>query len=651
MMQHKRSPNLFDLKGTLHRNPLVVAPHTRVSEAIALMNQKQQSNSADCILVVAAEEIIGIFTKTDVVRLVATGVDLATTTMDAVMTQPVITLRQSPSGTSNNIESIWSIMQQHSVSYIPLLSDRQELIGVIDSHSLLQSLKSLESESTLREGNLDEWQQAQEKLHTSQTLLAKAEKIAKIGSWEYNHQTNQRSWSAELFHILGFSSYLEGQDRPKTTCSIPSCAEILHHVHPEDRLLVKNTLRQGHQQGKPWQLNYRLLLPNGTVKYLESRGEPTVDRQGKVLKVLETIMDVSDRIKAEKSLQRSEEQLKLITDALPILIAYIDNQQRYRYNNRTYETWFGKPRSTLLGLHIRELVGEESYQTMLPYIETALSGKAVTFEIQSPSSIKNGNAYWMNATYIPDLDSKGEIAGFFSMIDDITERKEIERMKSEFISVASHEMRTPLTAVHGVVKLLCSGRLGCLSPPVQEMANIALRNSDRLLRLIDDVLDIERMESGKETIDKEQCDSADLIQQAIDTMASMAQKHQVVIETKLNSQKLWVDRDRIVQTLTNLLSNAIKFSAANSKICITSQLQGNEVLFAIQDRGRGIAADKRETIFERFQQIDASDSRHHGGTGLGLAICRHIIEQHGGKIWVESVCGKGSTFFFTLPQS
>ena len=487
--------------------------------------------------------------------------------------------------------------------------------------------------------DITERQQAEEKLQASQTLLAKAEKIAKIGSWEYNLASQKLTWSEELFKILGFTGSL----------SIPSRAEILQRIHPEDRLLVENTLSEGHNQGRPWQFNYRWILPSGTIKYLESRGEPTIDSQGKVLKVWGTIMDISERIQAEKSLQRSEEQLKLITDALPVLIAYIDKNQRYLYNNRTYETWFSKTRSSLLGLHIKELFGENNYQKMLPYIQTALSGKAVTFEIQPTNA--SGNSYWMNATYIPDFDAEGEVKGFFSMVDDITSRKEIEQMKSEFISVASHEMRTPLTAIHGVIKLLCAGRLGNLSPAGEEMVNMALRNSERLVRLIDDVLNLERMELGRDTIQKQKCDSADLIQQAVEIVRPMAQDNQIDIEINAKSIELWVDRDRVLQIFTNLLSNAIKFSAAGSKVWITSQQQNQNVLFTVKDRGRGIPQDKLETIFERFQQVDASDSRNKGGTGLGLAICRHIVEQHGGKIWAESSYGRGSNFFFTLPRS
>ena len=478
-----------------------------------------------------------------------------------------------------------------------------------------------------------------EKLQASKALLAKAEKIAKIGSWEYNHQSDRRSWSEELFNILGFD-----KNEP-----IPSCQEILERVHPEDLLLVKKTLRAGHKKGQAWELNYRLLLPGRTIKYVESRGEPTVDSEGEVLRVLETIMDVSDRVRAEKSQQRSQEQLELITDALPILIAYIDKEQRYRYNNRTYETWFGKSRSSSIGLPMKQLVGEKNYQKMLPYIEMALAGKKVTFETQLTAD--NGSSYWISATYIPDFAAEGEVKGFFSMVEDITERKAVEQMKSEFISIASHEMRTPLTSIHGVIKLLSANRLGELTKQGKVMADMALRNSDRLVHLVGDILDLERMESGRDEITRTTCDSLKLIQQAIDTVSSMAKEQQITLETNTRSIEFSGDRDRLTQALINLLSNAIKFSPVNSKVAIAARLQEDNVLFSVRDKGRGIPADKLENIFERFQQVDASDSRKKGGTGLGLAICRHIIKQHGGKIWVDSIYGEGSTFFFSIPLS
>ncbi|MGK7895362.1 MAG: ATP-binding protein [Xenococcus sp. (in: cyanobacteria)] len=244
---------------------------------------------------------------------------------------------------------------------------------------------------------------------------------------------------------------------------------------------------------------------------------------------------------------------------------------------------------------------------------------------------------------------QGEVSGTMSIGLDITERYAIEKIKAEFISIASHEMRTPLTSIHGVIQLLESGRLGDLSSRGKEMLKIAHRNTNRLICLLNDVLDLERMESQKDHIEKQCCNSAELITQALETMSYMVQKHQVMIETNSESIEIWADPDRILQTLTNLISNAIKFSNIGDKIWITAQQQDKEILFSVKDQGRGIPSEQLETIFERFHQVDATDSRKKGGTGLGLAICRSIVEKHGGKIWVESVFGQGSSFYFKLP--
>jgi signal transduction histidine kinase len=232
---------------------------------------------------------------------------------------------------------------------------------------------------------------------------------------------------------------------------------------------------------------------------------------------------------------------------------------------------------------------------------------------------------------------------------DISDRKAIERMKDEFISVVSHELRTPLTSLHSALKILSTGRLGTLSADGQQLLEIADENTERLVRLVNNVLDLQRIEAGEVTLDKQVCNAADLMVQATEVMQLMAEQHGVKFINQPQNIQLWVDSDYILQALTNLLSNAIKFSSSGGMVWLTVESQVSEVLFQIRDEGQGIPDDKLESIFERFQQVDSSDSRKKGGTGLGLAICRKIIEQHGGKIWAESALGQGSRFAFTLP--
>ncbi|MDZ8189631.1 MAG: ATP-binding protein [Nostoc sp. ChiSLP02] len=250
--------------------------------------------------------------------------------------------------------------------------------------------------------------------------------------------------------------------------------------------------------------------------------------------------------------------------------------------------------------------------------------------------------------------------------NDITERK---RLENEFISLVSHELRTPLTSTMGALDLLGAGQLGTLTQQGQKVLSIATTNTERLMRLVNDILDLERMKSGKIFMRKAKCNVAELLITSTEAMQAMADKFQVELIVNPLTIELWADSDRLLQTLTNLISNAIKFSEPGDRVWISAILSeyktaespgnghsiapqtypGNYVLITIQDEGRGIPEDKLQIIFERFQQVDASDSRNKGGTGLGLAICRNIVQQHNGKIWVQSNLGEGSTFYVLLP--
>lgn len=360
------------------------------------------------------------------------------------------------------------------------------------------------------------------------------------------------------------------------------------------------------------------------------------------------LQDVTEQIQAEVAIRRSEERLRTTTNALPVLIAYIDADERYRFNNRAYEDWLGVPYQSLEGQFLSQALGADIYQIIQPYLHQALKGESTTFEVEFPNSDR---AYrWVSVSYQPDIQA-GKVQGCFALTQDISAHKAADQLKNEFVSVVSHELRTPLTSIHGSLKLLTTGKLGHLESQGQELLEIALNNTERLTRLINDVLDLERIESGRITMIKVRCQVSDLLEQAAHAMMSMAQTHGVSVEVVPVDACIYADPDHIEQTLTNLLSNAIKFSPRNKTVLLKAVDQPHQVLFKVIDYGRGIPEDKLETIFERFQQVDASDTRKHGGTGLGLAICREIVQHHNGRIWVKSVHGEGSTFCFTLPKS
>ena len=250
------------------------------------------------------------------------------------------------------------------------------------------------------------------------------------------------------------------------------------------------------------------------------------------------------------------------------------------------------------------------------------------------------------------LRDDGRILGAVVVFRDVTDRREVERLKDEFVSIVSHELRTPLTSIRGALGLLDSGALGELPDASARMVHVARSSSDRLSRLVDDILDIERMDSGTTPLEHADHDLAQLVATATDQVRMLASDAGVEIVQQDTDFLVHVDADRVVQMLTNLLGNAVKFSPPGSTVRVSARTRGDLVELRVDDEGRGIPPDKLEAIFRRFEQVDASDSRERGGSGLGLAISQSIVERHGGRIWATSEGnGTGSSFYATLPLS
>lgn len=232
----------------------------------------------------------------------------------------------------------------------------------------------------------------------------------------------------------------------------------------------------------------------------------------------------------------------------------------------------------------------------------------------------------------------------------ITERhRQLEKLKYSFVTAVSHELRTPLTAIHGSLEMLDEGDAGNLPPQAQRVVTVAARGTRRLARLVDDIIDLERLQSGEFGVDPQPQELADLFADAAESLTGLARAAGLeLVVGDIEAQAL-CDNDRIQQALVNLIGNAAKFTPPGGRITLDASIVGDEVEITVSDEGRGIPPDQLDAVFERFHQVEASDDQAKGGTGLGLTITQHIVEAHGGRIWVDSRLGSGTTFHFTLP--
>jgi PAS domain S-box-containing protein len=355
------------------------------------------------------------------------------------------------------------------------------------------------------------------------------------------------------------------------------------------------------------------------------------------------------RKRTEEELRQSEAKFRSLSESSPMGIFMTDTQGQCIYTNPRCQAICGCTFDEALKEGWVQFIHPEEREKFLAEWSNAVS-QWQEFSCEIRYVHKNLTVRFSRVRSAPILSMEEELMGYVGTIEDITDSQVVETMKSEFLSIVSHELRTPLASIRGSLGLLAAGIFKNQPESAQEMLDIATHDTERLVRLVNDILDLERLNSHKVNLDLQWCDAATLLQQSIDTVQSLAAESNIFLSVESPSMQIWADSDRILQTLVNLVSNAIKFSLPETTITLSVQDQAEQVLFQVKDQGRGIPADKLETIFGRFQQVDASDSRQKGGTGLGLAICKSIVQQHGGKIWVESVLGEGSNFYFTLPK-
>jgi PAS domain S-box-containing protein len=477
------------------------------------------------------------------------------------------------------------------------------------------------------------------------------------GMWTVDEQGRCNYVNEAACEMLGYTpSDLLGKNMHRVT----------HHTradgspYPQEECPVYETLEDGLPRHRTDEVFWRA---DGT-RFPAEFSTAVLRSQGKTQGVLISFQDISARKEAEDAMHETLELQRAILDSSDYSIISTDVKGVIQTFNRAAEKLLGYSAAELIGketplkyndpLDIKaraELLTRELNRKIEPGVE-ALVGRARAGFVDRRDVVwmtKDGTRIPVELTVTSLRDADGQVTGFLGVGRDLRERRQIEKMKDEFISIVSHELRTPLTSIRGALGLITSGSLGEIPQKAHRMLEIGVSNTDRLVRLINDILDVERIESGRMIMNKKVCTASELMLQAASEINGLASKNEVNVEVRPMPIPIDVDPDRILQTLINLIGNSIKFSEPGGQVRVTVEEKDGEALFCIADEGRGIPREKLEVIFEKFRQVDGSDSREKGGTGLGLPICRLIVQQHGGKIWAESGSGKGSRFYFTLP--
>ena len=372
-----------------------------------------------------------------------------------------------------------------------------------------------------------------------------------------------------------------------------------------------------------------------------------------------TCTQIVEALKADRQRELTEEQLReretrMRTIFENVVDGIITTNDRgiVESFNRAAEDMFGYAEKEVIGRNVSMLTPMPHRERHDTYIRNYLDGKESKImgagrEVEGIR--KDGSAFPIDIA-ITEMWI-GEDRYFCSIMRDITERKKIERMKNEFISTVSHELRTPLTSIRGALGLIGGGATGEIPEQTKSLVDIASKNCDRLVRLINDILDIEKIEANKMEFTLESCALMNLVNQAVDSNRAYASEFDanIVVKDDTPEATVLVDGDRFIQVLTNLLSNAAKYSPPGGTITVTSQIWNKGIRVSVSDEGPGIPEAFRTKIFEKFSQADGSDTRQKGGTGLGLSITRAIVEKLGGQVSFETGDGSGTTFHIDLP--
>jgi PAS domain S-box-containing protein len=480
----------------------------------------------------------------------------------------------------------------------------------------------------------------------SNNALEQAQALTHLGSWEWDVATDRIGWSDELYRMYG----LKPQEREI------GFGEFIGMIHPEDQAMVKGLITTAYGNGKAFEFEHRIILANGQMRHLFGLGKVIKDRQGNVLRMIGTSQDITERKRSEKALQQSDERFRAVTNATHDLVYDLDIATQEIWFNDVIQNDYGYGKHSVVPhidwwfshVHPSEIANlQEQYKRLLKSKRNTWSIEFQFRKADGSYTIVRNRAYVLR-------DLNGKPSRMVGSCQDITQQKQLDRAKDEFISLVSHQLRTPLTIIRLYGNMLTDGIAGPLSKTQNAYVNKITVASIRLIKLVSDILNISRIELNRIKIDSSPTDANALIRNCLDELAPVIKSKTatVIFTPQLKLEKTPLDATLFSEIVHNLVGNALRYGREKEgEVSISFSKQRTSYVLTVKDDGLGIPIQDQPHVFERFYRAHNAASVDSDGSGLGLYMVKLFTEAAGGKVWFDSIEGKGTSFYISFPLS
>lgn len=484
--------------------------------------------------------------------------------------------------------------------------------------------------------NISDAKAKEEKIRISEERLRLAVEAGQLGTYELDYIAGTIIFSPRLTDMLGLAASAKYTHK-----------ELVNALHPDD-ISIRDAAHEKARRTGTLFYEARIIWPDASVHWIRMNGTVMLNERKEPAKVYGTVFDITEQKENERILQQSHENFKLIADAMPHMVWQLSAARDVVYVNKQWTDWSGLNLDDVKEFGWVNVIHPDDADRIKNDWKSAFEQQAI-FNAESRYRQKDGSYYWFAIRTVPVLNDKGVLQSWIGTATYIHERKIAEQHKDEFISIASHELKTPVTTIkaYGQIAenmLQKKGDTETLTI-IRKMGT----QVNRLTDLITELLDITKIQKGRLIYDEAFFDFNALVKDVIDDMQQTSGTHVIQMQLEATAQ-IFGARDKISQVINNLLTNAIKYSPRANRVMVRSRLQNEGVQLSVQDFGIGISSQDMAHVFQQFYRASGADQTTYPGMGIGLYICAAIIKEEGGRIWVESEVNQGSTFHIWLPS-